>query len=219
MLNNNLAMQDLERVKYIRMKTFKKGTEEREDLMVAYRKWAVKIADEKKKRIEEVTEARRKKLKEDYFREQAKKQRKKGYMGMKQLVQKHISELKTTNTALGNDGEEHELQAEKDVDQEPTQKIIERRDAMNLRENQEIVPHVTDAMEEAIMSADTKPSRVDKFINRRMRKKGQKFESEEFRLGVMPHQNGRHDTYLSILFMKFISISSRSSIPTFCCCV
>ena len=108
MLNNNLAMQDLERVKYIRMKTFKKGTEEREDLMVAYRKWAVKIADEKKKRIEEVTEARRKKLKEDYFREQAKKQRKKGYMGMKQLVQKHISELKTTNTALGNDGEEHD---------------------------------------------------------------------------------------------------------------
>merc|ERR1711871_6861 len=71
--------------------------------MVAYQKWALKVSQEKEKRIQEVVEERRKKLKEEYFKEQAKRQRKKGYLGqMKQLVHKHMKELKTTNDALTN---------------------------------------------------------------------------------------------------------------------
>ena len=109
-------MQDqAKRMKYIRMKTFKKGTEEREDLLVAYQNWAVKVAQEKEKRLQEVIEERRRKLKEEYFKEQAKKQRKKGFLGIKNLVKKHITELKTTNTALVNSESEPQIQQPQEV--------------------------------------------------------------------------------------------------------
>ena len=195
-------MQDqAKRMKYIRMKTFKKGTEEREDLLVAYQNWAVKVAQEKEKRLQEVIEERRRKLKEEYFKEQAKKQRKKGFLGIKNLVKKHITELKTTNTALVNSESEPQIQQPQEGQQESggDQKEInvQRRQAFISPQNQESQDQPnkegdkTQGDSDAMVLEEDIESPVDGFIDRRMKKKGQKNETDELRLGVMPHQNGK----------------------------